>query len=87
MELLSGIGLTGGEHLIDEAPLNSFLRGKNLVAVDIFGDLLGAAIGVLGQHIDEQVAHPHDLFCLNLDIRTLPTTLTGWLVEQDARVL
>ena len=73
--LLVRTRLTAYENLVDQAILNRFLSSKNLVAFDVARDLFMALGCVMSEHGLQERAHTHNLFGLDLDIRTLSATL------------
>src|SRR5690606_21953169 len=80
--------LAGREHLVDETVLEGLLGAHDVVAVDVFLDLLDVTAGVVGDRLLEPLAHPEDLARLNLDVGRLPAAgvTGGGLVDDDARV-
>ena len=58
-------------HPIDQAVLNRFCRGKEVVAVGVFGDFLQGLAGVFGHQTVEGVFQEQDLLGLDLDVDSL----------------
>src|SRR3954451_18362543 len=79
--------LAGADDLVDQAVLHGFARCQDLVALDVLPDLLRVLPGVPGDHVLEQLTHPEDLPCLDLDVGRLALAPAGRLVDQDAGVL
>ena len=79
-------GLTRRDDSVDDPVLLGIGRGEDLVSLDVLGNLLRAAAGVLGDDALHLKAHPQDLVRLDLDVRALASALGIGLVDQDPRV-
>src|SRR5215204_3502647 len=79
--------LTGCGERVDEAVVDRFLRGQDLVALDVLADLVDVSAGVAGEDLLEQRTHTQDLVGLDLDVPGCAVgTLGVRLVDQHPGV-
>src|SRR6202035_1364623 len=75
--------LAVGEDLVDDSVRLCLVGAHDEVPVGVTADLLDGLAGVVGQDLVEQLAHPGDLFGLDLDVDRLAGRTTVRLVDQD----
>src|SRR4051812_31987870 len=75
------------EDIVDKTVLFSLFGSQDLVSLDVLPHLLEAPATVPRDDLFEQVADPHDLAGLDLDVAGLAVGALGRrLVDQDTRV-
>src|SRR5437763_3040578 len=84
----SGLGQAGQlacrDHFVDDAVVLGLVRAHDEVPIGVLLDLLNRHAGVEGKHLVEEIAHPHDLLGLQLDVGGLPGGTAVRLVDEDA---
>src|SRR4051812_37058779 len=75
--------LSGLDHFVDESVVDRVLRGQDLVALDVYTDLVLGPAGVAGEERLQQGAHPQDLARLDLDVAALSVAALGRRLVDD----